>query len=103
MEASYVIRKLITLIIWVIIGFATMPLASEKGRSCLLWYILGLAAYYIPFLLLTFGPILVASLFIKDRDDFESNLEIVLVIALPIAIATGVYCVRRLRKHLRSL
>jgi hypothetical protein len=102
MEAALIVKKLLVIAVWVTIGFAFIPLAKERGRSWLLWFVLGLAAFYIPFLSLQFIPLIVTLLVVKGSENAASTMGMVVMIALPIGLSAGIYCARKLRKHLAS-
>ena len=103
MISAAAVKQTIILGIWIAIGFAFIPLARRKGRSTILWYLFGLGAFYIPFLTLLFGPILLFALSGRRGHEAVEELGMLILICLPIALFAGWHCVRRLRRHLDSL
>ena len=50
------VRKILVICIWIYVGYRMLPAAESGNRNRLLWYFIGLFAFYVPFTIIGFGP-----------------------------------------------
>lgn len=105
MDTAWWIRKALVWAIWIGVGVVIVPLARRKGASAFKWYFIGLAAFYLPFLAIAYGPIFLSLLVDEDPRD-RKTLKLVMdnfSILASAGASAGVACLYAVRRRLARL
>jgi len=92
-----VIRKLVVIGIWIYVGIQMVPAARSGERNAFLWYFLGLLAFYIPFLMIAFLPLVLMLMAQVNGIDTSGIYPWVGFVAFCLGLSVGDACLRRVK------
>ena len=91
-----VIRKIFVIGIWIYVGVQMLPAARSHNRNPVLWYIIGLFAFYIPFALIGFVPPVLMLIAMKNGTEIASSVfNGVGITVFCLGISVGFACLHR--------
>ncbi|MDX1930026.1 MAG: hypothetical protein SFV81_26095 [Pirellulaceae bacterium] len=92
-----VIRKLVVIGIWIYVGIQMVPAARMGERNAFLWYFLGLFAFYIPFLIIAFLPLVLMLMAQVNGIETSGIYHWVGFVAFCLGLSVGDTCLRRVK------
>ena len=91
-----VIRKILVIGIWIYVGIQMCPAAQSRDRNPILWYFVGLFAFYIPFAIIGFVPPVLMLILMKNGTEIASSVfNGVGITAFCLGVSVGFACLHR--------
>ena len=91
------IRKLVVVGIWIYVGIQMVPAARAGERNALLWFFIGLFAFYIPFSIIAFSPLVLMLIAQVNGIETSRVYHLVGFVAFCLGLSVGDACLRRVK------
>ena len=92
------IRKTFVIGLWIYVGIQMCPAAQSRERNPVLWYFIGLLAFYIPFAIIGFAPPVTMLILMKNGTEIATSVfHTVGIFAFTVGVGVGLASLHRMK------
>ena len=96
MQPSQVEIHWLVIGVWIYIGVQMVPAANSRDRNPVLWYIIGLFAFYAPFAIIGFAPPVLMLIAMKNGIYIPSTIfDTIGISVFFLGVSVGFVCLNR--------